>query len=71
MTATLSVGTHTIAATVTDSGGLTDADTITVNVTAAAVFRLGHTGGEVCEIRAQYRQVANQPKGTGQSDHGA
>ena len=33
-TATLSVGTHIIAATVTDSSGLTDADTITVNVTA-------------------------------------
>jgi hypothetical protein len=34
VTATLSVGTHIIAATVTDSSGLTDADTITVNVTA-------------------------------------
>ena len=34
VTATLSVGTHIIAATVTDSSGLTDADTITVHVTA-------------------------------------
>ena len=34
VTATLSVGTHIIAATVTDSSGLIDADTITVNVTA-------------------------------------
>jgi Domain of unknown function (DUF1929) len=34
VTATLSVGTHIIAASVTDSSGLTDADTITVHVTA-------------------------------------
>jgi hypothetical protein len=36
VTATLSVGTHIIAATVTDSSGLTDADTLTVNVTEPA-----------------------------------
>jgi hypothetical protein len=36
VTATLSVGTHIIAATVTDSSGLTDADTVTVHVTEAA-----------------------------------
>ncbi len=33
VTATLSVGTHIIAASVTDSGGLTDADSLTVSVT--------------------------------------
>jgi hypothetical protein len=33
VTATLSVGTHIIAASVTDSNGMTDADSITVSVT--------------------------------------
>jgi hypothetical protein len=33
VTVTLSVGTHTIAASVTDSGGLIDTDSLTVNIT--------------------------------------
>ena len=46
-TSALSVGQHTIAATVTDSGGLTGVDSITITVQAAGGVSLSVTGYKV------------------------
>ncbi len=50
-TSNLSVGTHTITASVTDSGGLTSTDTISVVIQPATAFTLSATG---YKLRGRY-----------------